>query len=102
MNLRDALWVLDRAHTRDEPSPIGYVVEMCGIIGYEGGHSVQEYIEAWGAVRSYLRSTAAYEAERMEKALRGLRYAAQVNQKQDGLAASWAEVERLCKEGLGE
>jgi hypothetical protein len=42
------------------------------------------------------------KVERMEKALRGLRYAAQVNQEQDGLAVSWAEVEELCKKGLGE
>lgn len=55
MNIRDALWILERTHTRDTDEPIGFTVEMSRIIGHEGGHSVAEYIEAWGVVRAHLR-----------------------------------------------
>lgn len=51
MNIRDALWVLERAHTRDD-AQVGYRVETLPQV-FE--HSRAEYIEAWGVVRDHLR-----------------------------------------------
>lgn len=52
MNLTEALWVLDRAHTRDD-AEAGYLVETYPNT-WESGAG--EYIEAWGVVRAHLRS----------------------------------------------
>jgi len=51
MSIRDALWVLERAHTRDD-AQVGYRVETLPQV-FE--HSRAEYIEAWGVVRDHLR-----------------------------------------------
>ena len=57
MNLTKALWILDRAHTRDDEM-VGYVVETTpNLFGL--GFSRHEYIEAWGVVRAALRPAVA-------------------------------------------
>lgn len=57
MNLTKALWILDRAHTRDDEM-VGYVVETTpNLFGL--GFSRHEYTEAWGVVRAALRPAVA-------------------------------------------
>lgn len=54
MNIREALWILDRVHTRDDDNPaIRYTVEQDPfMLEVYGQH---RYVEAWGVVRDYLR-----------------------------------------------
>lgn len=55
MDFTEALWVLERAHTRDgDPNGLGYTVEMVPAYLLDFDHGA--YIEAWGVVRDYLRS----------------------------------------------
>lgn len=52
MNIREALWILDRCHTRDDDY-LGYTVES---MPYIFDFDSVDYINAWGVLRSYLRS----------------------------------------------
>src|SRR5688572_20813895 len=54
MNITEALWILERAHTRDD-ALTGYTVQWSPgdfILSLDRS----EYIEAWGVVRDHLRS----------------------------------------------
>lgn len=52
MNINEALWILERAHTRDDELT-GYVVQMQPDLFGDIGRT--EYIEAWGVLRRTLR-----------------------------------------------
>lgn len=48
MNIREALWILDKAHTRDGIDGKYHVFPAPSF-------SVKDYYEAWGVLRAYLR-----------------------------------------------
>lgn len=48
MNIREALWILDKAHTRDGIDGKYHVFPAPSF-------HVKDYYEAWGVVRDYLR-----------------------------------------------
>ena len=52
MSLDEALWILERSHTRDDEIT-GYVVETLPRYDYHCSQS--QYLEAWGVMRAHNR-----------------------------------------------